>query len=37
VGEGSDALRSYLATSPDPRDIGSVNTVLSRLQYGAAK
>jgi len=37
VGEGSDALRSYLATSPDPRDIGSANTVLSRLQYGAAK
>jgi len=30
--EGSDALRSYLASSPDPRDVATAKTALSRAQ-----
>jgi tetratricopeptide (TPR) repeat protein len=33
--DGSDALRSYLAASPDPRDVVAAKTVLSVLQKGA--
>ena len=32
--EGSDALRSYLATAPDPRDVVAAKTLLSGLQKG---
>jgi tetratricopeptide (TPR) repeat protein len=32
---GSDALRSYLATKPDPRDVATVETALSKLQPGS--
>jgi tetratricopeptide (TPR) repeat protein len=32
---GSDALRSYLAASPDPRDVATAKSALSELQKGA--
>ena len=32
---GSDALRSYLASKPDPRDAATAESVLSGLQKGA--
>jgi tetratricopeptide (TPR) repeat protein len=34
---GAEAIRSYLASSPEPRDVEPANTVLSRLQIASAK
>jgi hypothetical protein len=33
--EGSDALRSYLASSPDPRDVTTAKTALNWAQTSA--
>jgi hypothetical protein len=37
VEQGEDVLRTYLATSPDSRDVDQVNRILAGLQTFAAR